>query len=52
MTDDEKAYWDGMMAQINVKLDDILDKLTAVRADTFSQRISKLEDEMRKRGGS
>jgi hypothetical protein len=46
MTDDEKAYWDGMMAQINVKLDDILDKLSAVRADT------KLEDEMRKRGGS
>lgn len=66
MTDDEKAYWDGMMAQINVKLDDILDKLAAVRADTdntkghvlyvmndsltLSQRITKLEDEMRKRG--
>lgn len=53
------------MAQINTKLDDILDKLSAVRADTdntkghllyvmndsltLSQRITKLEDELRGR---
>ena len=50
--------------QVNDKLDDILDKLAAVRADTdttrgfvlyamqdsltLSQRISKIEDEMRR----
>lgn len=51
------------MAQINTKLDDILDKLSAVRADTdnvkghivyvlndsltLSQRITKLEAQLR-----
>ena len=61
----EDAEFRRFMAQINTKLDDILDKLSAVRADTdslkghviytlgdqltLSQRISKLEDEMRRR---
>lgn len=64
MTDEEKSYWDGRMAQINEKLDDILDKLAATRADTdttkghllfgmqdsltLSQRITKLEDDLRR----
>jgi hypothetical protein len=54
----------GFVAQINIKLDEILDKLSAVRADTdstkghmiyalgdqltLSQRITKLEHELRK----
>ena len=64
MTDDERIYWDGVMQKVNVKLDDILDKLAADRADidstrghliyglseslTLSQCISKLEEAMRK----
>ena len=62
MDDDEFRRF---MAQINTKLDDILDKLSAVRADTdntkghllfvmnesltLSQRITKLEGELRGR---
>ena len=62
MDDDEFRRF---MAQINTKLDDILDKLSAVRADTdntkghllyvmnesltLSQRITKLEAELRGR---
>ena len=64
MDEDEKNYWNGVMSKVNTKLDDILDKLSAVRADTdnlkghvlytmgdsltLSQRISKLEEAMRK----
>lgn len=49
MDDEEKNYWDGVMQKVNVKLDDILDKLAADRASlTLSQRISKLEEAMRK----
>lgn len=60
MTDDE---FRAFVAQVNTKLDDILDKLSAVRLDTdglkghviytlgdqltLSQRITKLEDELR-----
>jgi len=62
MDDDEFRRF---MAQINEKLDDILDKLSAIRADTdstkgsllyvmndsltLSQRITKLEEQMRGR---
>jgi hypothetical protein len=61
MDDDE---FRGFVKQINIKLDEILDKLSAVRADTdglkghmiytlgdqltLSQRITKLEHELRK----
>jgi hypothetical protein len=61
MDDDE---FRSFVAQINIKLDEILDKLSAVRADTdglkghmiytlgdqltLSQRITKLEHELRK----
>ena len=64
MDDEEKNYWNGVMQKVNTKLDDILDKLAADRADidstrghliyglseslTLSQRISKLEEAMRK----
>lgn len=62
MTDDERQYFDGLIRLTNTKLDDILDKLSAVRADTdslkgpviytlgdqltLSQRITKLEEEL------
>lgn len=65
MTDEEKQYFDGLIRLTNTKLDDILDKLSAVRADTdslkghviytlgdqltLSQRITKLEEELRGR---
>jgi hypothetical protein len=65
MDEETKTYLDAMMVQINTKLDDILDKLSAVRLDTdglkghviytlgdqltLSQRITKLEDELRRR---
>ena len=64
MDEELKTYLDGMISQINTKLDDILDKLSAVRADTdslkghviytlsdqltLSQRITKLEHELRR----
>jgi hypothetical protein len=64
MDEDLKRYLDSMMAQINGKLEDILDKLSAARADadntkghmiyvmedslTLSRRISKLEEQMRR----
>jgi hypothetical protein len=63
MDEEERRYWDGVMVKVNTKLDDILDKLAADRADidstrghliyglseslTLSQRISKLEEAMR-----
>jgi hypothetical protein len=63
MDDADKAYFDGVMVQVNTKLDDILDKLEAMRLDhhsvrgqmlfigqdslTLSQRITKLEQQMR-----
>jgi hypothetical protein len=66
MTEDEKSYWDGALAKLNTKMDDILDKLAAGRADldslrghvlyglqenlTLSQRITKLEEAMRRPG--
>lgn len=66
MDDETKAYLDAMMVQINNGFERILDRLKAVREDTdttqghvlfglqgnltLSQRISKLEEEMRKRG--
>lgn len=49
MTDEEKQYFDGLIRLTNTKLDDILDKLSAVRVDTLSQRITKLEEELRGR---
>lgn len=64
MDDEEKRYWDAVLGKLNTKLDDILDKLAADRADidstrghliyglgeslTLSQRITKLEEAMRK----
>lgn len=64
MDEEMRRYLDGLMAQVNTKLDDILDKLSAVRADTdgikghvvyllsdsltLSQRITKLEDQLRR----
>jgi hypothetical protein len=66
VTEDETKYWDNRMAEISVKMDDILDKLKAVREDvdnsrgqvlfglqenlTLSQRITKLEQTMRRPG--
>jgi hypothetical protein len=66
MTEDETKYWDRRMAEISGKMDDILDKLKAVREDvdnsrgqvlfglqeslTLSQRITKLEEAMRRPG--
>ena len=66
MTEDEKQYWDKALGAINAKMDDVLDKLAAVRADTdglkghvlytmgdnltLSQRITKLEEALRRPG--
>jgi hypothetical protein len=66
MTEDETKYWDRRMAEISGKMDDILDKLKAVREGvdnsrgqvlfglqeslTLSQRITKLEEAMRRPG--
>ena len=63
MDEEMKAYFDGMMGRVNTKLDDILDKLEAMRLDhhsvrgqmlfigqdslTLNQRITKLEQQMR-----
>jgi hypothetical protein len=67
MDEETKAYLDGMMAQINNQFDRVLDKMSAIRQDvetlhghvifglqnnlTLGQRITKLEDEIRRRGG-
>jgi hypothetical protein len=64
MDDELKLYLASMMAQINTKLDDILDKLSATREDvdntkghliyvmedslSLSKRITKLEEEIRR----
>lgn len=64
MDEETKAYLDAMMLQINNGFDRILDRLEAIRADTdttqghvlyglqgnltLSQRISKLEEEIRR----
>ena len=64
MTEEEKHYLDAMRAELNTKLDDLLDRLVSLRADiddtrghvlyglsenlTLSQRITKLENERRK----
>jgi hypothetical protein len=64
MDDDERRYFDGIMQQMNIKLDDILDKLSEVRADldstkgsvisamehslSLSRRLAKLEDRLRR----
>jgi hypothetical protein len=61
-----EAEQSRLREQLNDKLDDILDRLAAVRADTdntkahvlyglqenltLSQRITKIEDEIRRRG--
>lgn len=66
MTEDEKAFFTQMIETLNDKMGDLLDTITATRDDltntkghvvyvmedslTLSRRISKLEDEMRKRG--
>lgn len=65
MDDETKAYLDAMMVQINNQFDRLLDRSKAIRADThttqghvlyrlqgnltLSQRVTKLEDEIRKR---
>lgn len=65
MTEDEKAFFTQMIETLNNKMGDLLDTITATRDDltntkghvvyvmedslTLSRRISKLEDEMRKR---
>lgn len=65
MDDETKAYLDTMMVQINAGFDRILDRLEAMRGDldtsrghvlyglqenlTLSQRITKLEEELRRR---
>lgn len=67
MDEETKAYLDGMMAQINNQFDRVLDQMSAMRKDvetvhghvlfglqnnlTLGQRITKLEDEIRRRGG-
>jgi hypothetical protein len=67
MDEETKAYLDGIMAQINNQFDRVLDKMSAIRQDvetlhghvifglqnnlTLGQRITKLEDEIRRRGG-
>lgn len=70
MDEDTKAAFEGvnakldaMMERMNMKFDDVLDKMTALRNDmdtvrghlifglqedlTLSQRVTKLEDQMR-----
>lgn len=65
MDEELRAYLDRLMASVNDKLDDILDKLKAIREDvdtsraqmlfglqenlTLSQRVTKLEEQMRRR---
>jgi hypothetical protein len=65
MTDDEKAFFENMLTQVNTKMADLLDAITLVRDDvtntkghvvyvmedslTLGRRISRLEDEMRQR---
>lgn len=65
MTDDEKAFFTRMIEAMNTKMAEVLDAITANRDDltntkghvvyvmedslTLSRRISRLEDEMRKR---
>jgi hypothetical protein len=67
MTDEEKAFFEQMLKQVNDKMADLLDTLTTTRDDitntkghvvyvmedslTLGRRISKLEDEMRQRRG-
>jgi hypothetical protein len=62
-----EAEQERLRTQLNTKLDDILDRLKAVREDTdntrahvyyglqenltLSQRITKLEEEIRRKGG-
>lgn len=65
MTEDEKAFFTQMIKTVNDKMGELLDAVTATRDDltntkghvvyvmedslTLSRRISRLEDEMRKR---
>jgi hypothetical protein len=53
VTEDEAAYWNGRMAEISGKMDDILATLTAMHADatkghllltTLSQRMMRRSD--------
>ena len=65
MTDDEKAFFTQIIEAVNTKMGELLDAIAVVRDDltntkghgvyvmednlTLSRRISRLEDEMRKR---
>ncbi len=65
MDDETRQYLDAMMKQINNQFDRILDSLSAMRQDsdntkghllyglqenlTLSQRLTKVEDELRRR---
>ena len=58
MTEDEKTFFTEMIKALNDKMGELLDAITKghvvyVMEDslTLSRRISRLEDEMRKRGG-
>lgn len=52
MTDEEKAFFEQMLKQVNDKMADLLDTLTTTEDSlTPGRRISKLEDEMRQRRG-
>ena len=67
MTEDEKTFFTEMIKALNDKMGELLDAITVTRDDltntkghvvyvmedslTLSRRISRLEDEMRKRGG-
>jgi hypothetical protein len=66
MDEETKKYLDAMMVQINNQFERILDNLSTIRADTdntkghvpyglqenltLSQRISRIEDELPRRG--
>jgi hypothetical protein len=66
MDEETKAYLDAMMVQINNQFERVLDRMSAMRQDvettqvhvlfglqgnlTLGQRITKLGDEMRRRG--
>ena len=50
MDETEKHYWLDALCKLNTKLDDIICELTAAPRLTLSQRITKLEEAMRRPG--